>query len=70
MAEKIYKVTRPVPRTFIDDTGTPIQGYRIFFTTRSGLSGFVDVPREAFGTDLVKKKLEAEAERLEGMLAY
>jgi len=69
MAEKLYKVTKPVPRTFIDDTGTPIQGYRIFFTTKSGLSGFVDVPREAFGTELTKTRLQAEAERLEGILS-
>ena len=68
MAEKLYSVTNTITRTFIDDTGQPVLGYRIFFVTKSGLTGFVDVAKAGYSDELASKKLHAEAERLEATL--
>ena len=68
MAEKVYHVTSTTPRTYIDDTGQPILGYRIFFVTKNGLTGFVDVPKAGYSDELAKSRLQVEAERLEATL--
>ena len=67
-AEKTYHVTTTTPRTYIDDTGQPILGYRIFFVTKSGLTGWVDIPRAGYSDELAKSRLQVEAERLESTL--
>lgn len=52
-------------RTELDASGTAVRGYRVSFTTESGVSGSVFVPASRYTVANVKAEVMAAAHQLE-----
>ena len=67
MAE-LFKVTNVVKRVKLTATGEFIDVYEVFFTTKSGIEGSIEVPVELFSKEKVREMIEKEASEIEGVM--
>lgn len=63
-----YTVATATARLILDEAGNPVDGYHIDFTTKSGLRGYVNIPKSRYTKESAQQLIEAEAKKLEDML--
>lgn len=68
MTQKLYTVSTAVERLILDEAGNPVDGYHIDFMTRSGIRGYVNIPKARYTKELAQQLIEAEAKKLEELL--
>jgi len=68
MAE-LYKINSIAKRVRLTPVGEFQEVYEVSFTTKSGVSSSIDIPIEQFDTDIVKERVQNEAEKIENILA-
>jgi len=67
MAED-YEVTLIETWTFLNARANPVEGYRVSFTTAEGIEGYVTIERNKMSKEAVAEAIEAETEKLSGIL--
>jgi len=65
MTTKPYTIVSVKRQIILDTSGTPVQGYKIDFTTASGFVGFVEMPVTRYSKEAAQQAVQAEAAKLE-----
>lgn len=68
MANGLYKIESIGRRTILTPEGNFVEVYTVNFTTKSGVTSYVEIPTVQFSTDEVAKRVTAEAAEIESVL--
>ena len=63
-----FEVTGTLNRTILDGGNNPVDGIVIYFVSKKGVTGSVEIPTKAYTKEIALKLITGKVEKLEELL--